>query len=42
MRVQRIANNIKKPIEQWTVRTLQIFCHHAYIMMGNIIESNEK
>ncbi|MFD1132030.1 tyrosine-type recombinase/integrase [Psychrobacter sanguinis] len=39
---ERIANNIKKPIEQWTVRTLQIFCHHAYIMMGNIIESNEK
>ncbi|WP_227428766.1 hypothetical protein [Psychrobacter sp. I-STPA6b] len=22
------------PIRQWTVRTLQIFCHYVYIMMG--------
>lgn len=35
---ERIANNIKKPIKQWTVRTLQIFCHYVYIMMGSNIE----
>ena len=28
----RLDSNI--PISQWSVRTLQIFCHYVYIMIG--------
>ncbi len=29
------------PINQWTVRTLQIFCHYAFIMIGQRINLGE-
>ncbi|MGP4717129.1 tyrosine-type recombinase/integrase [Psychrobacter sp. T6-6] len=37
---QTRLNNREKsnlPIKQWTVRTLQIFCHYAFIMIGQRI-----
>lgn len=26
------------PIQKWTVRTIQIFCHYVYIMIGERIQ----
>ena len=41
---QTRLNNREKsnlPIKQWTVRTLQIFCHYAFIMIGQRINLGE-
>ena len=39
----RLENREKSnlPIDQWTVRTLQIFCHYAFIMIGERLKLNE-
>ena len=39
----RIENreNSNLPINQWTVRTLQVFCHYAFIMIGQRINLGE-
>jgi hypothetical protein len=35
-RIQNRANSVI-PIKQWNVRTIQIFCHYVFIMMGDRI-----
>lgn len=41
--VTRIQNreNSAIPIKQWNVRTIQIFCHYVFIMIGKRIKSNQ-
>lgn len=39
---ERIGNRSESdlPISAWTVRTLQIFCHYVFIMIGALTPSN--
>lgn len=39
---ERIGNRSESdlPISAWTVRTLQIFCHYVFIMIGDLTPSN--
>lgn len=41
---ERIKNRVDSntPINQWNVRTIQIFCHYVYILIGEKIEKFEK
>ena len=39
-RIQNRANSVI-PIKQWNVRTIQIFCHYVFIMIGKRIKPTQ-